>query len=70
MNLAEAILKQLKRVREDVLPQYLELRGKPGVNVEFAIATINQTASKAERAAISGDTIEMIKVLKELEDIQ
>lgn len=51
---------QQARCRE-LLDQYKSLRGRPGVNVEFAIASIDGVLRAADAAAISGDLPAMLK---------
>lgn len=61
-TLADGLPKQQARCRE-LLEQYVEI-GPPGA---FAAAMIRQALARAERAASSGDVIEMIRAYKELE---
>lgn len=69
-SLGESLPEQQRRVREDILPMYESLRGMPQVNVEFAILTIKQSLANAERAAVSGDLVAMIRAHEELKEIQ
>lgn len=66
-NLAEALPEQQARVR-DIRAEYAKLRGVPGVNVEFAIASMDASLNAAEKAAAEGDVIAMIQAYKDLEE--
>ena len=52
--------KELIRAR-GILKEYVSLRGTPGVNVEFAIATITTNISYAETAVSEGDLHGMLQ---------
>jgi hypothetical protein len=69
-NLAETLPEEQRRVREEVLPQYEQLRGIPGVSVEFAILTIKASLTHAEHAASSGNIADMAKALENLRSIE
>lgn len=64
-SLAEALPKEIARVRDEILPAYLEI-GTPGA---FGAAMIRQTLDAASKAMIEGDTIAMIQVYEELKEI-
>ena len=64
-SLAEALPKEIARVRDEVLPAYMEI----GVAGTFAVAMIRQTLDKASKAMIEGDVVTMIQVYEELKDI-
>lgn len=66
-SLGTALPKEISRVRDELLPQYLSLRGMPGVWVEPAIALMQAALSKADRAMIEGDTVAMLACYQELQ---
>jgi hypothetical protein len=64
-SLGTELPKEIARVRDEVLPLYLEI-GQPGM---FGAAAIRQTLDEASQAMISGDVIAMIRVYEELKGI-
>ena len=64
-SLAEALPKEIARVRDEVLPAYLEI----GVAGTFAATMIRQTLDKASKVMIEGDVVTMIQVYEELKEI-
>lgn len=54
-SLGEALPREMARVRDEVMPPYLELRGVPGVNVEFALGSMRNALDVAARAMAEGD---------------
>ena len=64
-SLGEALPKEQARVRE-ILGHYKEI-GPAG---NFGVIMIEQSLRKADQAVVSGDVIAMIKVFKELNEIQ
>ena len=67
-TLAEELPRQMRRVREDVLPAYEALSGMPNVNVSFAVNNMKHALTEAEKASASGDVVAMIKWCKELSE--
>ena len=65
-TLAEALPREMARVRDEVMPQYLALRGMPGVNVEFALTMMRADLDAAAKAMMEGDTVEMMRVYQSL----
>lgn len=61
MSLGEALPAEQARVRE-LLEQYVEI-GPPGA---FAAAMMRQSLANAEKAAISGDVVAMIRAYEDL----
>lgn len=57
---------QQARLR-DLISAYEDLRGTPGVNVEFAIAAIRDVQRRADEAAMSGDVVQMIRLYEEMQ---
>lgn len=69
-TLADALPRQQARVRE-VLALYEELqRENPRAICGPAIAMIKASLAEAERAAISGDVIAMLRAHEDLKEIQ
>jgi hypothetical protein len=68
-SLAEDYPVQQARVRH-VLEQYKEAASMPHVNCSFAIAMIQADLIEAERAAVSGDPVRMLRAYKTLKDIE
>lgn len=64
-SLGTELPKEQARVRE-LRGQYTELRGTPGVNVEFAITMMDAALKEAEEAVMSGDVVRMIRAYEEL----
>lgn len=66
MNLAEALPKEIERVRE-LQDEFKELRKFPNVIVEPQIAMMERSINNAIKVSASGDCIEMLKAFKDLE---
>lgn len=67
-TLAEGLPREMARVRDEVLPMYLQLRGMPNVMVEPAIAMMRADLDAAAKAMISGDVVAMLRVYKSLKE--
>lgn len=67
-TLADSLPKQMARVRDEVLPCYLALRGLPNVIVEPAIRMIEYDLARAITAMAQGDVVEMIRVYQSLKE--
>lgn len=65
MTIGEEYPKEQARCRE-LLEQYASLRTMPNVNVEFAIVAIEDVLRRADKAAISGDVVAMLRSYKEM----
>lgn len=65
-TLGEALPREIARVRDEVLPEYLALEGTPGVFVGFAVNMMRRDLDAASKAMIAGDTVEMIRVYESL----
>jgi hypothetical protein len=65
-TLAEALPREIDRIREDVLPAYESLRGMPNVIVEPQIAMMKHGVSEAIKACANGDTVAMLRWHEEL----
>lgn len=62
MNLIEAIQERCNYIRETIIPEY----DKIGPSGMFGKMALQGDIKKGEQAIASGDTIQMIAVLKEL----
>jgi hypothetical protein len=67
-TLAEGLPREMARVRDEVLPMYLSLRGMPNVMVEPAIAMMRADLDAAAKAMVSGDVVEMLRVYQSLKE--
>lgn len=61
-SLGEALPKEIARVRDVVLPRYVEI-GAPGM---FAATMMRADLDRASKAMIEGDVVEMILVYESL----
>ena len=61
-TLGSALPKAIARVRDEILPLYLEI-GQPGV---FAATMMRRDLDNASRAMIEGDVVAMMRVYKSL----
>lgn len=59
-TLGDALPREMARVRDEVLPQFLSLRGMPNVIVEPQIAMIRAELDRATRALAEGDVVTML----------
>jgi hypothetical protein len=62
MTLAEALPREMARVRDDLIPLYQQI-GPPGA---FALMLMRKTLDEAAQAMISGDVVAMIRVHEDL----
>lgn len=67
-TLGDALPREMARVRDKVLPQYLALRGMPNVIVEPQIAMMRADLDAAAKALAEGDVIAMLRVYQSLKD--
>lgn len=65
-TLGEDLPKQMARVRDDVLPLYLEI----GPNGAFAAMLMRQALDHAARAMAEGDLVEMMRAYQTLKDFK
>lgn len=68
MTLAEALPREMTRVRDEVLPQFIALRGMPNVIVEPQIMMMRADLDAAARALAEGDVVEMLRVYQSLKE--
>ena len=69
-TLGDALPREMARVRDVVLPQYLKAKeplGSPGGDgLDFAIALMRAELNEAARALVEGDVAAMIRVYESL----
>ena len=65
-TLGEELPKQMARVRDEVMPAYIEI-GPAGV---FALAMMRADLDAAARAMASGDVVEMLRVYQSLKETE
>lgn len=61
-TLGEALPKEMARVRDEVMPAYIEI-GPPG---QFALAMMRASLDAAAKAMAEGDTVAMIAAYQDL----
>ena len=66
MTMGDALPKEIARVRDDVLPVYLEI-GMAGIP---AATLMRASLDRASEAMISGDVVAMIRVYEDLKGYQ
>lgn len=64
VTLGEALPKEIARVRDEVMPAYLEI-GPAGA---LAWTMMRSDLDRASRAMIAGDVVEMLKVYQDLKE--
>ena len=65
MTVGEDFPNQQARCRE-LLAQYAEIAKLPGVNVSFAVASIEAVLARADQAMASGDVVAILKSYEEM----
>ena len=65
-TLGEALPREMARVRDEILPQFLALREMPNVIVEPQIALMRAELDAAAKAMIEGDVVAMLRVYESL----
>ena len=65
-TLGDALPREMARVRDEVMPAYLALRGMPNVIVEPALAMMRASLDAAARAMIEGDVVAMLRCYEDL----
>lgn len=63
-TLGDALPKEMARVRDKILPEYLSI----GPSGKFAVAMMRADLDKAAVAMIKGDCVAMIQVYESLKD--
>lgn len=67
-TLGDALLREMARVRDEVLPMYLQLRDMPNVIVEPQIMMMRKDLDDAARALAEGDVVEVLRVYESLKE--
>jgi len=62
LTLGEALPREMTRVRDVLMPQYLEI-GPPGM---FALALMRQSLDAAAKALAEGDVVAMLRAIEGL----
>lgn len=65
-TLGTALPAEIARVRDEVMPQYLALRGVPGVSVEPALYLMRASLDAAAKAMAEGDAVAMLRCYNDL----
>lgn len=65
-TLGDALPKEIARVRDKVMPAYIEI-GPPG---QFALALMRASLDAASKAMIEGDCVAMIAAYEDLKGYQ
>lgn len=64
-SLGEQLPKEIARVRDEILPCYIEI----GVSGQFGAAMIRRSLDAASEAMISGDVVAMLQAYQDLKEI-
>jgi hypothetical protein len=70
LTLAEALPAEMSRVRDEILPAYLQLRNLPNVIVEPQIAMMRAELDAAAKAMAEGDVVAMLRCYQSLKEYQ
>lgn len=70
VTLADALPREMARVRDEVLPAFLELRGMPNVIVEPQITMIRASLDAAAKAMARGDVVAMLRAYQDLKEYE
>jgi hypothetical protein len=65
-TLADALPREMARVRDGVIPLYESLRGMPNVIVEPTLWMIRLSLDNAAKAMVSGDIVAMLRAYEDL----
>jgi hypothetical protein len=65
-TLGEGLPREMARVRDEILPQFLALRGMPNVIVDPQIAIMRAELDAAAKAMIEGDVVAMLRAYESL----
>jgi hypothetical protein len=65
-TLADALPREMARVRDQVMPSYIALRGMPNVIVEPALSMMRMSLDAAARAMIERDLVGMLRCYQDL----
>ena len=67
-TLAEGLPREMARVRDKVLPQYIAMRGMPQINVEPAIFMMRAALDAAAKAMMDSDVVAMLRAYQSLKE--
>jgi hypothetical protein len=65
-TLGDALPREMARVRDELLPQYLSLANTPGVYVGFAVTSLRSALDMAAKAMAEGDVGAMLRAYEVL----
>lgn len=68
-TLGDALPREMARVRDEVMPMYLQLQGTPGVWVEPALMMMRAELDAAAKAMAEGDVVAMLRCHQSLKEI-
>jgi hypothetical protein len=60
----------MARLRDEVLPQYIALRGMPNVIVEPQIMMMRASLDAAAKAMAEGDVVAMLRAYEDLKEYE
>lgn len=69
-TLGEALPREMARLRDEVLPQYIALRGMPNVIVEPQIMMMRASLDAAAKAMAEGDVVAMLRAYEDLKEYE
>jgi hypothetical protein len=69
MNIAEKLVHEIVRCTE-IRKDCEAMRGMTQVNVEFLIASLTASINRAEAAMGTGEALDIMRALKDLEDFE
>lgn len=69
-TLADALPREMARVRDQVMPQYLALRDMPNVIVEPQLAIMRASLDAAAKAMAAGDVVAMLRCYQDLKEYE
>ena len=70
VTLGDVLPREMARVRDEILPQYLALRGMPNVIVEPQIAMMRASLDAAAKAMARGDVVAMLQSYQDLKEYE
>jgi hypothetical protein len=70
VTLGDALPREMARVRDEILPMFLQMRGMPGVIVEPQIAIMRHDLDTAAQAMARGDVVQMLRSYQTLKEYE
>ena len=67
-TLGDALPREMARVRDEILPEFLQLRGLPNVICEPQIAMLRASLDAAAKAMAEGDVVAMLRAYQDLKE--